>query len=139
MKTHLNFSTHDLARSVAFYQTLLDAEPFKSYTDYALFVTEDPGLELALDANRSVRIGDSAHYGVAVDSVQAVNAAIVRLQAAGFETRVEREETCCYAIQTKVWATDPDGRPWEVYAILEETLERDGVECCAAECCAASA
>jgi hypothetical protein len=35
--------------------------------------------------------------------------------------------------QTKVWATDPDGRRWEVYTVHEETVERDGSQesCCA--------
>ena len=46
MKTHLHLSTRDLDESVAFYRTLLGSEPRKSYGDYALFVTEDPGLEL---------------------------------------------------------------------------------------------
>jgi catechol 2,3-dioxygenase-like lactoylglutathione lyase family enzyme len=139
MKTHINLSTRDLARSIAFYKTLLDAEPQKSFEDYALFVTDDPGLELALASDRSATIGESAHYGVAVAAVEDVDAAIARLQGAGLATRIEREETCCYASQTKVWTADPDGRRWEVYAVHEETLERDGADCCAVDCCAASA
>ena len=27
--------------------------------------------------------------------------------------------TCCYAVQNKVWATDPDGNKWEVYVVLD--------------------
>jgi len=38
---------------------------------------------------------------------------------------VEREETCCYANQTKVWASDPEGRRWETYFVHEDTEERD--------------
>ena len=144
MKTHINFGTHDLEKSVAFYRTLLGAEPLKSFGDYALFVTENPGLELALDRSPRARATDSAHYGVAVDSVEAVDAAISRLQSAGLPVDIEREETCCYAKQTKVWAADPDGRRWEVYAVLEDTETRDGGEttCCSDtdpnvdECCA---
>ena len=144
MKTHINFATRDLDKSVAFYRTLLDAEPAKSFADYALFITEHPGLELALDRSARARAGESAHYGVAVDSVEAVDAAIARLQSAGLDVDVEREETCCYAKQTKVWAADPDGRRWEIYAVLEDTETRDGddVTCCSDEdpnaeaCCA---
>ena len=141
---HLNLITRDLAKSVAFYRTLLDAEPAKSFDDYALFITEDPGLELALDRDSKAEPSHSAHFGVVVDSTEAVDAAIVRLQSAGLPIDVEREETCCYAKQTKVWAADPDGRLWEVYTVLEDTETRNegGVTCCsdadpnAEECCA---
>lgn len=144
MKTHLNLGTRDLAKSVAFYRTLLDAEPAKSFDDYALFITEDPGLELALDRDAHAEPGRSTHFGVVVESSEAVDAAIVRLQAAGLVVDIEREETCCYAKQTKVWAADPDGRRWEVYTVLEDTEERNdgGITCCsdadpnADECCA---
>ena len=133
MKTHLNLRTADLERSVSFYRTLLDAEPAKVFEDYALFITQEPGLELALDRDASVRVDESAHFGVVVDSTQAVDAAIARLQQAGQPIDVERDETCCYAKQTKVWAADPDGRRWEVYTVLEDTEERDE---CDSPCCA---
>lgn len=144
MKTHVNLATRDLSKSIAFYRTLLDAEPVKSFDDYALFITEDPGLELALDRNAKAEPGRFAHFGVVVDSTEAVDAAIARLQAAGLPVDIEREETCCYAKQTKVWSADPDGRRWEVYTVLEETETRNegGVACCseadpgAEECCA---
>lgn len=133
MKTHLNFRTRDLHASVVFYRTLLNAEPMKHYDDYALFVTQDPGLELALDRDPRVKLGESAHYGIVVETPGAVDAAIGRLQAAGLTVDVEIEETCCYAKQNKVWATDPDGRRWEVYTVLEEVKTREGESraCCA--------
>ena len=134
MKTHLNLATRDLAKSVTFYRTLLDAEPAKSFDDYALFITEDPGLELALDRHSHAEAGHSAHFGVVVDSAEAVDAAIARLQGAGLTVDIERDETCCYAKQTKVWAIDPEGRHWEVYAVHEETSERNG--CDTSSCCA---
>ena len=132
MKTHLNFPTTDLDASVAFYKTLLHAEPAKHYDDYALFINDDPGLELALDhAARGVTIG-SAHYGIMVRDAQQVEDAVQRLESAGYDTDIERDETCCYANQTKVWATDPDGRRWEVYTVHEETEQRDDPD---ATCC----
>ena len=144
MKTHLSFPTKDLARSVAFYRVLLDAEPAKSFDEYALFITVDPGLELALNQDSNADPGLSTHFGVMVDSTEAVDAAIERLQAAGLSVDVERDQTCCYAEQTKVWAADPDGRRWEVYTVSADTETRDDghVTCCGVadpnsdECCA---
>jgi catechol 2,3-dioxygenase-like lactoylglutathione lyase family enzyme len=154
MKVHLSLPTSKLDASVAFYRTLLDAEPFKRRADYALFVVDAPGIELALDVVGHAASGSSAlsasnasagHFGIAVDDERAVESAIERLEAAGLPVDVERGMTCCYAKQTKVWAVDPDGRRWEVYYVHAETELRDGGErdCCTepecptyAECCA---
>jgi catechol 2,3-dioxygenase-like lactoylglutathione lyase family enzyme len=132
MKTHLSFATTDIAKSVEFYSILLDAKPAKLLNDYALFVTEQPGLELALDLATSVSPAHDAHYGVYVEMPEQVEGAIARLQRAGLASSIEREETCCYANQTKVWATDPEGRRWEVYTVHEDSEDRDDetTSCC---------
>lgn len=132
MKTHLNLATNDLDKSIAFYSALLGAEPAKVLADYALFVTEQPGLELALDLRNHVEAGTDAHYGVYVETTAEVENAIARLHEAGLVSAIEREETCCYANQTKVWAVDPVGRRWEVYTVHEETETRidDEATCC---------
>jgi catechol 2,3-dioxygenase-like lactoylglutathione lyase family enzyme len=131
MKMHLNLATRDLDASVTFYSTLLGAAPAKQLRDYALFVTEYPGLELALDLDEGAVAGSGEHFGIVVESAADVEAQMARLQAAGYAIDVEREETCCYAKQTKVWASDPEGRRWETYFVHEETLERDDdTSCC---------
>ena len=135
MKTHLNLATTSLEKSVNFYSTLLDAQPAKVREDYALFITEQPGLELALDLSSNVTPTRDAHYGIYVDSAEDVERAVDRLERAGLVSSIEREETCCYANQTKVWAIDPEGRRWEVYTVHEDTEERDSDEtsCCVAD------
>jgi catechol 2,3-dioxygenase-like lactoylglutathione lyase family enzyme len=132
MKMHLNLATRDLDASVAFYSTLLMAKPAKTLPDYALFITDEPGLELALDLDIDARPVGGQHFGLVVDSTDAVEEQIIRLEAAGYPLDVEREETCCYANQTKVWATDPDGRRWETYFVHEDTEARDDDDttCC---------
>jgi len=144
VKTHLNLATTNLEESVAFYSTLLDAKPAKVLADYALFITDEPGLELALDLRDSVTPTHDAHFGVYVDSAEAVERAIERLEAHGLAESVEREDTCCYANQTKVWTSDPDGRRWEIYTVHEDTDEREDANtaCCATgngerSCCVA--
>ena len=135
MKLHLNLATRDLDASVAFYRTLLLAEPAKHHPDYALFLTEQPQLELALDLDVRTNVREGAHYGIVVEEPEEVDAAVARLRDAGYAVEVETEETCCYAVQNKVWATDPDGRRWETYYVLEETAARDDE---AATCCASA-
>ena len=132
MKMHLNLATRDLAASVAFYQTLLGANPSKTLADYALFITDEPGLELALDLDADARAGDGQHFGIVVDSSAMVDVQLARFRKAGSPVELEREETCCYANQTKVWASDPDGRRWETYFVHAKTEDRDddGASCC---------
>jgi predicted enzyme related to lactoylglutathione lyase len=132
MKTHLNLATTDLERSVSFYSTLLNTDPAKTLADYALFITENPGLELALDLRDSVSPTLDAHFGIYMETAQGVETAIARLESAGLADSIEREDTCCYANQTKVWATDPEGRRWEVYTVHEDTEARDNetTQCC---------
>jgi predicted enzyme related to lactoylglutathione lyase len=133
MKTHLNLATKSIERSIAFYSILLNTKPRKALADYALFVTDEPGLELALDLAPEIPAAGGVHFGIYVETADDVENAIARLKRAGYVSSVEREETCCYANQTKVWATDPDGRRWEVYTVHEETEERDSATttCCA--------
>jgi len=140
MKMHLNLATRDLDASVAFYSALLDARPAKKLDDYALFVTEQPGLELALDLDGGAQAGHGQHFGIVVESVDAVDAQIARLQSGGYAVDVEHEETCCYANQTKVWASDPEGRRWETYVVHEDTAARDDEDttCCRTEAAVAS-
>lgn len=130
MKMHLNLATRNLDASVAFYRTLLVAEPTKHYADYALFLTDEPGLELALDLDPQANVAESAHYGIVVQTAEEVDAAITRFHSAGHSVDIEKEETCCYAVQNKVWATDPDGRRWETYHVVAEVEERDEVAAC---------
>ena len=134
MKMHLNLATRDLDAGIAFYSTLLGAKPEKHLADYALFITEQPGLELALDLDldldANAKAAPGQHFGIVVDTVEAVDAQISRLSKAGYAIDVEREETCCYANQTKVWATDPDGRRWETYVVHEDHAAVES-GCCA--------
>jgi len=89
MKMHLNVATRDLDASVAFYSLLLSAKPVKHYDDYALFLTEEPGLELAIDADPTTEVGESTHYGIVVETPEKVNEAIARWQAANVEIEIE--------------------------------------------------
>jgi catechol 2,3-dioxygenase-like lactoylglutathione lyase family enzyme len=132
MKTHLSLATHDLNASVAFYRALLNSAPTKHYDDYALFLTQSPGLELALTLDPQAKASSDVHYGIAVDNAELIDTAIERLREAGLPVDIEVGETCCYAVQDKVWATDPDGRRWETYYVVAESEEKESANmtCC---------
>jgi len=78
------------------------------------------------------KVNDGAHYGIVVEKAEDVVAAVARLREAGQGVDIEMGETCCYAVQNKVWATDPDGRRWETYFVIADTPEQDNEDttCC---------
>ncbi len=79
---------------------------------------EDPSVNLTLNEAETDAITNNlpTHYGIQVKSTGAVAAAVERLNRAGLETAVEENTTCCYAVQDKVWATNPDGNQWDEMA-----------------------
>jgi hypothetical protein len=75
-----------------------------------------------------------AHFGIQVKSTAAVGKVAERLKEASLMTAIEDNVTCCYALQSKVWATDPDGNKWEVYVVLDNNGTQHHStqsECCA--------
>ena len=112
-KTHIALTVSDLDRSVAFYQHLFEAQPVKYKADYAKFDIENPALNLTLNTGDTpLQRGNLSHLGIQVDSTETVIAAIARL------TPLEELNTdCCYALQDKLWVSDPDGNRWEIFVV----------------------
>jgi catechol 2,3-dioxygenase-like lactoylglutathione lyase family enzyme len=133
-RVQLALNVSDLDAAVDFYSKLFAAEPAKRRPGYANFAIADPPLKLVL-----MEKGDEAgvrlnHLGVEVESVDQVRAATSRLTGEGLDTAAETG-TCCYAEQDKVWVSDPDGAPWEVYTILDDAPAEspacgDSTPCC---------
>lgn len=134
-RIHIALAVRDLARSQAFYATLLGSPPAKIRPGYAKFEPEDPSVNFTLnEVPQSGPIGKPAtHYGIQVKSTDAVQEAIDRFRAADLPIRVQEDTACCYAVQDKVWVTDPDGNEWEVFVVLEaDSPHRSdtGSSCC---------
>jgi catechol 2,3-dioxygenase-like lactoylglutathione lyase family enzyme len=150
-RIHMGLAVQNLERSVAFYRTLFGQGPTKTRPRYAKFEVAEPPVNLALN-----EVGGAtgpnhpvAHFGIQVKSSAAVARVADRLRDAGLDTAAVENVTCCYAVQNKVWATDPDGNKWEVYVVLDNDGAHHGSSsaCCAdkpdccedkAACCAAT-
>ena len=118
-RVQLALNVADIDESVAFYSKLFGAEPAKRRPGYANFAIDEPPLKLVLIENADAP-ATLNHLGVEVGSSDDVAAAQARLAGEGMETRTEEQVTCCYAVQDKVWVTDPNGAPWEIYTVLED-------------------
>ncbi|MDP9266773.1 MAG: VOC family protein [Acidobacteriota bacterium] len=114
-KFHLSLDVKNVEDSVRFYSILFGMQPSKLKPGYAKFDLERPAVNLTLQENAPCCITGLSHMGVRVDSTTQVLEAKQRLQAAGLATFEEANTTCCYAVQDKIWVTDPTGYRWEVY------------------------
>ena len=137
-RVQLALNVSDLDEAIDFYTKLFQVEPAKRRDGYANFAVESPPLKLVLIENPSAG-GSLNHLGVEVFSTDEVAAAQARLAGDGLATATEENVTCCYAVQDKVWADDPDGAPWEIYTVLGDSDSPAGdlrsVDACGAGAC----
>jgi len=120
VKVHVALNTPRFDESVRFYRTFLGLEPVKLKPGYAKFDVAEPGLNLTLNASNRIDspvAGALNHLGIQVASTEAVREAAERLKAEGLATFEEENTDCCYALQDKVWVTDPNGYRWEVFVV----------------------
>src|SRR5215211_4228274 len=141
-RIHMGLAVKSLESSVAFYRTLFGQNPTKLRPGYAKFEVAEPPVNLSLNQVSGMTGPNNpvAHFGIQVKSTGAVGEIASRLKKAGLETTAEDNVTCCYAVQNKVWAADPDGNKWEVYVVLDNDASRQHstqTACCAdkPDCC----
>ncbi len=129
---HLSLDVPDLDRAVAFYEQLFGQGPAKRKPGYAKFELADPPVALALQHAERPAL---SHLGIRVGATEQVEAAGIRLRRSGLVTLDERDTSCCYARQDKVWVADPAGNRWEVYTVLGDIEDGEHDVDVAAACC----
>ena len=117
-RVQLALNVADLDEAIAFYSKLFRTKPAKIREGYANFAIAEPPLKLVLIAGGGVP-GTMNHVGIEVESTDEVTEAITRFQGEGFGTDVQKNTSCCYAVQNKVWVQGPD-IAWEIYTVLGE-------------------
>jgi catechol 2,3-dioxygenase-like lactoylglutathione lyase family enzyme len=124
-RVHVAINVSSVEGSLAFYKTLFGQEPTKVKPGYAKFEVAMPPVNFTLNENppTSTKADHLSHMGIQVKNTQAVLDAKQRFIDAQLATFDEENVTCCYAVQDKVWVTDPDGNQWEVFVVLEADAE----------------
>ena len=121
---HLSLDVPDLDEAVRFYRELFGTDPAKLEPGYAKFELTDPDVALALQEAARPAL---SHLGIRVETTEEVEQSSARLRDEGLITFDERETTCCYARQDKVWVSDPAGNKWEIYTVLEDVESGESV------------
>ena len=116
MRFQLALNVENLDEAVAYYERLFGVPVHKRKPGYANFAVEDPPLKLVLfeapDAPERLN-----HVGFEYFDNEPVEEMIRKLEPRGLATRVDRDESCCYAKKSTVWAADPQGLRWEFYRV----------------------
>jgi catechol 2,3-dioxygenase-like lactoylglutathione lyase family enzyme len=113
-RLHVHVGVADLDSSIAFYSTLLGAEPAVVKADYAKWMVEDPRVNFAISSGRHAAAGIE-HLGIQAEDSGELEEVYARLESAGRPVLEEGATTCCYAKSEKSWVTDPDGVIWEAF------------------------
>lgn len=116
----LSLNVADVDAAVEFYSKLLAVEPAKHLPGYANFVVADPPLKvIVIEAEGEP--GTINHVGIEHPDGAAVGAETERISNLGLAVKVDDPHTCCFATQEKAWTRDPDGVPWELYTVVDDT------------------
>lgn len=137
-RLHLHVSVPEIEPAIAFYSTLLNAQPVVVKEDYAKWMLEDPRVNLAISSR--ARATGVDHVGIQVDSAEELGELASRLKAAGETTFDQEATTCCYARSDKSWVTDTAGVRWETFYTHGDATsygEDEAIpEATASSCCA---
>lgn len=119
-RVHVAINATNIERSLPFYKVLFGQEPTKLRPGYAKFEVANPPVNFTLNENANFTPGGTlSHFGIQVKSTHEVTGAKSRFIDSGLATFEEDQVSCCYAVQDKVWVTDPDGNSWEVFVVTE--------------------
>ncbi len=128
-RLHISLNISDLRRSVEFYRVLFGVNPVKIRPGYAKFSVAEPPLNFSVNEFPN-DVATEGHLGIQLKNTRFIREAHQRLEEAGFKLTDEDGVACCYAVQTKFWALDPDGHRWEMFV----TTEADADEGCGPDC-----
>ena len=134
---HVHVHVEDLAKNIAFYSAMFNAQPARTEADYAKWMLQDPPVNFAISTRGGTPGVD--HLGIQVESEEEL--AELRGHAARADLAVldEGETSCCYARSEKYWVTDPQGVAWEQFHTLESIPVFSQPKAQAGGCCAAKA
>lgn len=145
-RIHIGLAVRDVSQAASFYGALFGQEPTKLRPGYAKFEVFDPPVNLSLNETPEATSPPlPQHFGIQVKRLAAIGEIARRMTAQGFRGEAENQVTCCYAIQDKLWLSDPDGHRWELFIVTEAdtAVHSEGVvgpkaepsPCCAPTCC----
>lgn len=120
MRPHVSINVKNVPEAVAFYEKVFGVKPQKQTETYAKFDLKTPSLNFTMQSNDRGETSKVNHFGVEVDTADAVTEWETKLTNTGILSAPEKGTDCCFAKQDKVWFQDPDGNSWEIFYVIEQ-------------------
>ena len=124
-RMHVSLYVSNLAASVNFYSTFFGQPANKVKPGYAKYILDKPSLIISFIENSDRVQSNFGHLGFQVETFGEMSNLLDKARAQGIVSKEEIGTSCCYAVQDKFWATDPDGVQWEVYYFHEDAEFND--------------
>ena len=124
-RMHVSLYVSNLAASVNFYTTFFGQPANKVKPGYAKYILDKPSLIISFIENPERVQQNFGHLGFQMETFEEMSNLLDKARAHGIVSKEEIGTSCCYAIQDKFWATDPDGVQWEVYYFHEDAEFND--------------
>ena len=124
-RMHLSFYVSDLTATVNFYSTFFGVPASKVKPGYAKYELSEPGLIISFIENKERVQSNFGHVGIQVGSKEEMENRLEIARKQGIVSKEEIGTSCCFAVQDKFWADDPDGIQWEVYYFHEDVEFND--------------
>ncbi|MFZ5554817.1 MAG: ArsI/CadI family heavy metal resistance metalloenzyme [Bacteroidota bacterium] len=114
-RMHVSLYVSNLERTIAFYNSLFGKQPEKVKPHYAKYILDEPSLIISFVENPGRVQQNFGHLGFQVETKEILEQKLADAKAKNIVSKEETGTSCCYAVQDKFWANDPDGVQWEVY------------------------
>ena len=133
-RIQLALNVPDVESATEFYADLFGVGPARQRRGYANYVVADPPLKLVLFENPEAQ-GPLNHLGWRSTRPMPLATVSRRFAAAGLGHRASEIDTCCHAVQEKIWVDAPDVPlgAWEFYTVLGDAPPSG--EAAAGSCC----
>ncbi len=137
---HVSLYVKDINATVDFYNRFFGLKPTKQRPDYAKYVLERPSLIISFVQHAERVQPQFGHLGFQVETKEEMERLLDLAREQNLVSLEEIGTACCYALQDKFWANDPDGHQWEVYYFHSDVefndphyATTDAVACCTPE------
>lgn len=119
-RMHVSLYVSNLMETVNFYTSFFGVPASKIKPHYAKYVLDSPSLIISFVENAERVMSNFGHLGFQVETKEEMESRLAVARKQGIVSKEEIGTSCCYAVQDKFWATDPDGHQWEVYYFHED-------------------
>jgi catechol 2,3-dioxygenase-like lactoylglutathione lyase family enzyme len=124
-RMHVSLYVSNLENTIQFYKGFFGVVPNKIKAGYAKFILEEPSLVISFIENADRVQSNFGHLGFQVETKELMLEKLDSAKLLGLVSKEEIGTACCYAVQDKFWAEDPDGIQWEVYYFHEDVEFND--------------